>query len=108
MDATFSNERLRPPLGFRIPFNAESGEAIEERWRNWRRYDSIDLKSLRGITIDCGWRDQYHIHFGSRILSQRHAEAGIRNRYEKFDDDRSDINYRMDVCLPFSLPALMR
>ena len=30
-------------LGFRIPFNAESGEAIEERWRNWRRHDPINL-----------------------------------------------------------------
>ena len=31
------------------------------------------LKSLRDIYIyiyiDCGWRDQYHIHYGSRILS---------------------------------------
>jgi hypothetical protein len=23
-----------------------------------------NLKSLRGIYIDCGWRDQYHIHYG--------------------------------------------
>ena len=66
------------PLGFRIPFNANSGEAIAERWRNWRRHDPINLvsryranlKSLRGITIDCSWRVQYHIHCGSRILSQ--------------------------------------
>ena len=29
----------RAPLGFRIPFNAESGEVIEERWRQWRRHD---------------------------------------------------------------------
>jgi small-conductance mechanosensitive channel len=43
----------------RIPFNAESGEAIEERRRNWRRHDPINLvakyraklKSLRGIYI---------------------------------------------------------
>jgi len=65
-------------------------------------------KSLRGITIDCGWRDQYHIHYGSRILSQRLAEAGIRHRYEEFDDDHSDIDYRMDVSLPFLYRVLMR
>jgi len=23
---------------------------------------------LSGIYIDCGWRDQYHIHYGARIL----------------------------------------
>ena len=115
MAATYDPDP-RAPLGFRIPFNAESGEAIPERWRNWRRHDPINLvsryranlKSLRGIYIDCGWRDQYHIHYGSRILSQRLARAGIRHRYEEFDDDHSDIDYRMDVSLPFLYRALMR
>jgi len=113
MAATYDPDP-RAPLGFRIPFNAESGEAIEERWRNWRRHDPINLvakyranlKSLRGIYIDCGWRDQYHIHYGSRILSQRLAEASIRHRYEEFDDDHSDIDYRMDVSLPFLFRVL--
>jgi hypothetical protein len=113
MAATYDPDP-RAPLGFRIPFNAESGEAIAERCRNWRRHDPINLvakyranlKSLRDIYIDCGWRDQYHIHFGSRILSQRLAAAGIRHRYEEFDDDHSDIDYRMDVSLPFLYRAL--
>jgi hypothetical protein len=113
MAATYDPDP-RAPLGFRIPFNAETGELIEERWRNWRRHDPINLvakyranlKSLRGIYIDCGWRDQYHIHYGSRLLSQRLAEAGIQHRYEEFDDDHSDIDYRMDVSLPFLSRAL--
>jgi hypothetical protein len=90
------------------------GEVIEERWRNWRRHDPINLvsryqenlKSLRGIYIDCGWRDQYHIHYGSRILSQRLGESGIRHRYEEFDDDHSDIDYRMDISLSYLYRAL--
>ena len=53
-----------------------------------------------------GWRDQYHIHFGSRILSKRLAEQGIRHVYEEFDDNHSDIDYRMDVSLPFLYRAL--
>ena len=115
MAATYDPDP-RVPNGFRIPFNAETGEAIAERWRNWRRHDPVNLvsryranlKSLRGIYIDCGWRDQYQIHYGSRILSQRLAEAGIRHRYEEFDDDHSDIDYRMDVSLPFLYRTLMR
>ena len=109
------NPDPRAPLGFRIPFNAETGELIAARWRNWRRHDPINLvtkyranlKSLRGITIDCGWRDQYYIHYGSRILSQRLAAAGIGHRYEEFDDDHSDIDFWMDVSLPFLYRALM-
>mgnify|MGYP001582304676 CR=1 FL=1 len=59
----------------------------------------------RGIYI-AGWRDQYHIRYGSRLLSQRLADAGIRHRYEEFDDDHSDIGYRTDVSLPFLYRAL--
>jgi enterochelin esterase-like enzyme len=113
MAATYDPDP-RTPLGFRVPFNLESGEPIAERWRNWRRHDPIylvskyrrNLQSLRGIFIDCGWRDQYHIHYGTRILSKRLAEAGIRHTYEEFDDNHSDIDYRMDVSLPFLYRAL--
>jgi len=101
-------------LGFRIPFNMETGELIESRWRRWLAHDPInlvrrharDLKRLKGIYIDCGWHDQYQIHYGCRILSRRLAAAGIRHRYEEFNDNHSDIDYRMDVSLPFLYRAL--
>jgi len=104
----------RAPLGFRVPFNLESGEFIAERWKKWRAHDPVNLvtryrdnlKSLSGIYIDCGWRDQYYIHYGARILSKCLAEAGIRHTYEEFDDNHSDIDYRMDRSLPFLYRAL--
>jgi hypothetical protein len=113
MAATYDPDP-RAPNGFRVPFNMETGELIAERWREWRKHDPINLvdkylnniKQLRGIYIDCGWRDQYHIHYGSRLLSQRLAAAGIRHTYEEFDDNHSDIDYRMDVSLPFLYRAL--
>ena len=113
MAATYDPDP-RAPNGFRVPFNLESGEPIAERWRQWRRHDPINmvgtyrknLKSLRGIYIDCGWRDQYHIHYGTRLLSARLSAAGVKHRYEEFDDNHSDIDYRMDVSLPFLSRAL--
>jgi len=113
MAATYDPDP-RAPNGFRVPFNLETGELIAERWAKWRAHDPINLvqryranlKTLRGIYIDCGWRDQYHIHYGTRILSRRLAAAGIRHTYEEFDDDHSDIDYRMDVSLPFLYRAL--
>ncbi|MFI5321702.1 MAG: alpha/beta hydrolase [Myxococcota bacterium] len=113
MAATY-DPHPRAPLGFRLPYDLESGERIEANWAAWLRHDPIHLvpkharalRSLRGIYIDCGWRDQFHIHYGTRILSRRLLEAGIPHRYEEFDDDHSDVDYRMDVSLPFLAKAL--
>jgi len=113
MAATYDPDP-RAPNGFRVPFNLETGEVILERWRAWRQHDPVNmvarhraaLKSLRGIYIDCGWRDQYHIHYGARLLSARLSAARVRHRYEEFDDNHSDIDYRMDVSLPFLYRAL--
>jgi hypothetical protein len=104
----------RAPNGFRLPFNLETGELIPERWRRWREHDPVNLvrryrknlKSLKGIYIDCGARDQYHIHYGCRLLSKRLRLARIKHVYEEFDDTHSDIDYRMDVSLPFLAKVL--
>lgn len=113
MAATYDPDP-KAPLGFRLPFNLETGELIPERWKAWRRHDPVNLvdryrdnlRSLRGLYIDCGWRDQYHLHFGTRLLSQRLAARNIPHRYEEFDDNHSSIDYRMDVSLPFLYRAL--
>ncbi len=113
MAATYDPDP-RVELRFRLPFHLETGELIAARWKRWLANDPIhmvrrharELRSLRGIYIDCGWRDQYHIHYGTRILSQRLAAAGIRHTYEEFDDNHSDIDYRMNVSLPFLYHAL--
>jgi hypothetical protein len=113
MAATYDPDP-KAPLGFRLPFNLETGELIEKRWKNWLANDPINLvakykanlKSLAGIYIDCGWRDQYHIHYGTRILSARLSQAGVAHAYEEYDDNHSDVDYRMNVSLPFLYRAL--
>ena len=102
------------PLGFRLPFNLETGQLLPARWKQWLKHDPIhlvgkykaNLKSLHGVYIDCGWRDQYHLHFGARILSRELALHGVKHVYEEFDDTHSSVDYRMDVSLPFLYRAL--
>ncbi len=104
----------RAPNGFRLPCNLETGEFIPARWRQWLKHDPVEmvaryrepLKRMRGIYIDCGWRDQYRIHLGSRILSKRLHAHGIDHVYEEFDDTHSGIDYRMDTSLPFLYRAI--
>ncbi|MFU8816403.1 MAG: alpha/beta hydrolase [Pseudomonadales bacterium] len=104
----------KAPNGFRVPFDLDTGELIPNRWRAWLRHDPVhlvrrfagNLKRLRGIYIDCGWKDQYHIHYGSRILSRELHRAGVEHRYEEFDGTHSGIDHRMDQSLPFLSKAL--
>ena len=104
----------RAPNGFRVPYNLETGELLRERWRHWLEHDPVNLvaryarnlRTLRGIFIDCGWRDQYRIHYGSRLLSKRLTEHRVPHVYEEFDDTHSGIDYRMERSLPFLYRAL--
>ena len=104
------------PNGFRLPFELDTGEIIPARWKRWLQHDPIylvkanakRLQSLRGIYIDCGWRDQYHIHFGSRILSRELSNHGVKHRYEEFNGTHSGIDHRMDISLPFLTRVLKK
>lgn len=99
----------KAPLGFRVPFNLDTGELLEKRWERWLSNDPIhmvtqyrkNLKKLKGIWLECGTRDQYFIHYGSRLLSMALSRAGIGHIYEEFDDNHSDLDYRLDQSLPF-------
>jgi hypothetical protein len=100
--------------GFQVPFDLETGELITARWRNWLRHDPIrlvkryakNLQSLKAIYMDCGWRDQYQIHYGSRILSRELDSAGVAHRYAEFDGTHSGIDHRLDISLPYLQRAL--
>ena len=104
----------RAPNGFRVPYNLETGELLPERWQRWLEHDPVNLvaryarnlRSMRGIFVDCGWRDQFRIHYGSRLLSKRLAEHRVPHVYEEFDDTHSGIDYRMERSLPFLYRAL--
>jgi enterochelin esterase-like enzyme len=113
MAATYDPDPTAPN-GFRLPFDLETGELLPDRWRAWLRHDPIrlvkryarNLKTLKAVYVDCGWRDQYHIHYGTRILSRELTKAGIDHRYEEFDGTHSGIDHRMDQSLPFLSRAL--
>ena len=101
-------------LGIRLPFDHYTGELIEERWRNWLAWDpslladtyADNLRKLKGIYIDCGDRDQFALHYGSRRLHRELDRLEIAHLYEEFPDNHSSVDYRMDRSLPFLEAAL--
>jgi S-formylglutathione hydrolase FrmB len=104
------------PRGIRLPVDLDTAELDEERWARWVAHDPVhmiedlecqeNLRSLRALYIDCGHKDQYHLVHGARRFVRRLTELGIDHRYDEFDDDHSNIDYRMDESLPYLYAAL--
>lgn len=115
MGATYDPDP-KGPKGIRLPVDLRTCALIEARWSRWLAHDPVhliedptcqeNLRTLRGLYIDCGSSDQYHIHFGTRQLADRLAELHIAHNYDEFDDNHSGVDYRMDLSLPFLYSAL--
>lgn len=101
-------------LGIRLPGDPHTGELDPLRWGNWQRHDPVNmvenrfdaLRGLKLLYLDCGWRDQFRIHYGMRRFVRKLEAAKVPHLYEEFDDDHSDIDYRMDRFLPLLAQAL--
>lgn len=104
------------PAGVRLPVDLDTCELDPERWDKWLSHDPLrlvaqpdcldNLRRLRGLYIDCGSKDQFHLVYGARTFSRQLSAAGIEHRYEEFDDNHTAIDYRMDESLPFLYAAL--
>jgi enterochelin esterase-like enzyme len=115
MAATYDPDP-RAPRGIRLPVDSHTCELISERWERWLAHDPVHmvgrarcreaLKSLKGLWLDCGDRDQYRIHYGMRAFSRRLELHDIPHTYEEFPGDHSGIDHRLDRSLPFLYRAL--
>lgn len=104
------------PYGVRLPIDLHTCQLDPERWQRYLDHDPLHLadrvatldalRSLKGLYIDCGSRDQYHLQYGSRQLVARLEAAGVPHRYDEFDDDHSNVDYRMAQSFPFLYRAL--
>lgn len=101
-------------LGFRLPFDPRNGRLDEAAWARWLRHDPVRiaathaeaLRGLRLLWLECGTKDQFHLLWGARQLHEELDRLGVAHRYEEFDDDHSDIDYRMERSLPAMYAAL--
>ena len=96
-------------LGFDYPFDLETGELRPDVWARWLTHDPVrmaelpdviaNLRKLKGIYIECGTQDEFNLHYGARILTQRLRAAGIAVEHREFDGGHMNVHYRYDESL---------
>lgn len=103
-------------LGMRLPVDPRTCARDAERWARWSAWDPLELVDASGshaslaklsaLYLDCGSRDEYFIHFGTRALVDKLRAAGIEHVYEEFDGGHSGVSHRLDVSLPMLYRAV--
>ena len=114
MAAAYSPNPATPPFGIDLPCDPESGAFREDVWVRWLENDPIRLldrhagalRRLALLFLDCGTRDEWHLHLGLRLFVHRLRELGIRHEVEEFEDGHMNVQYRYDVSLPKIARAL--
>lgn len=115
MSATY-DPQLDAPRGARLPVDLHTCTLDPAAWQRWLAHDPLvladdpaclaNLRSLLGLFIDVGSRDQYGLHYGARALVRKLTAAAVDHRYEEFPDDHNGTDYRLDVSLPYLYAAL--
>jgi S-formylglutathione hydrolase FrmB len=101
-------------LGYRLPFDLQTGELIEDVWQRWREHDPVrlierhveDLRRLKMIYLDAGTRDEFAIDLGTRILASHLRQFGIEFIHEEFNDGHFNVSYRYNRSFALVSQAL--
>jgi enterochelin esterase family protein len=95
-------------LGIGLPFDLASGRPRPEVFERWLANDPLRLlpahadalRSMKLVFLDCGTRDEFHLHHGARAFASGLQALGIRHEYEEFADGHMNLSYRYDTSLP--------
>jgi S-formylglutathione hydrolase FrmB len=94
----------------RLPFDVRSGRVIPDVWERWLAWDPVRmvpghaeaLRSLRGIYIEGGSRDEFFLDLGAIGFRDALADVGITDvRFETFDGGHGSIEYRYPVAMRY-------
>lgn len=97
------------PTGFDLPFECHTGKLLPQVWARWLAWDPINmieqqshadaLRQMKLLFIDCGNHDEYALHLGARIFTERLLELDIPHQHEEFDGGHRNTQFRYDVSL---------
>ena len=102
-----------------LPFDIETGEIVPEVWQRWLAHDPVMLArepehretlcNLRGVWIDSGRSDQYHLELGAIAFNREVQAAGTpddRVHFELFDGTHNGLTWRYPLSLAFLVERL--
>jgi hypothetical protein len=93
-----------------LPFDPRTGVLRDEAWQRWLDWDPVrmvpkyaeQLRSLRGIWIDAGTRDEWFLDLGAEAFRAALERAGVSDEiiaFELFDASHVAIDYRYPLSL---------
>ena len=114
MAAHYSPNPEAAELGLDFPFDLSTGKLRADVWARWQAWDPVRmvaghaeaLRRLRLVYVDCGFKDEFSLHWGARALAAELRAAGVTPIHEEFDDGHMNISYRFDRSLPLLARAL--
>ena len=103
-------------LGIGLPFDLATGAPRIDVFARWLTHDPLRMlpahaEALRGMALvymDCGTRDEFHLHHGARAFVRELKSHGIAHHYEEYADGHMNVAYRYDTSLPMLARALSR
>jgi S-formylglutathione hydrolase FrmB len=109
----------RPDGTPELPFDTETGVLRPDVWQRWLDWDPVRmvpqyadaLRSLRGIWIDAGTRDNFYLDLGAAAFRAALKTAGVPDDtiyYELFDATHAAIDYRYPLSLAWLCERMTR
>ncbi len=114
MAAHYSPNPAAPELGLDFPFDLATGKLLPDVWARWQAWDPVRmvrghadaLRKLQLVFVDCGFKDEFSLHWGARALVAELRAVGVSPVHEEFDDGHMNVSYRFDRSIPLLARAL--
>ncbi len=98
------------PRGFDMPIDMETGALRQDVWQRWLEWDPLRMvdrpeyidamRQMKYIYLDCGLWDELNFQIGTRLMSQKLNNLGVKHYFELFNDGHMNVPYRYDISLP--------
>ncbi|WP_413581260.1 alpha/beta hydrolase [Bdellovibrio sp. HCB288] len=87
---------------FHYPLDPRTGNKNIEIWQQWLEKDPVhflskrltEVRKLDGLYLDVGTKDNFHLQYGARQISNLLKENSVPHDYVEFDGNHFDIGDR--------------